>query len=204
MSTDAGIFAHLGDTIVVLRHLRGLSQAELSARAGIRPNKISRYETSQVLPQIGQLDKLLRALDVGLPELVFAMDHRGRTAQLLGEPERLPAEELLCHSVTAYWRQVSDLHLEIATEVRRVVEKKLGSDGQSYGSGQACPLEFARGLLSARRPKVARTVRQKTRPSLLVDISTALGGFPPWYTTSLKQFPILKIHESWPSGADLK
>ena len=80
MSTDAGTFAHLGDTIVVLRHLRGLSQAELAARAGIRPNHISRYETGQVLPQLGQLEKLLRALDVGLPELVFAMDHLARTA----------------------------------------------------------------------------------------------------------------------------
>jgi len=129
VSTDAGTFAHLGDTIVVLRHLRGLSQAELAARAGIRPNQISRYETGQVLPQLGQLEKLLRALDVGLPELVFAMDHLGRTARLLDEPDRLPAEDLLRYSVTAYWRHVSDLHLSVATEVRRLVEERLGPGG---------------------------------------------------------------------------
>jgi transcriptional regulator with XRE-family HTH domain len=129
VSTGAGTFAHLGDTIVVLRHLRGLSQAELAARAGIRPNQISRYETGQVLPQLGQLEKLLRALDVDLPELAFAMDHLARTARLLEEPERLPTEELLRHSVTAYWRHVSDLHLGIAAEVRRVVEERLGAGG---------------------------------------------------------------------------
>lgn len=55
----------LGDTIVVLGHLRGLSQAELAPRAGIRPNQISRYEAVQVLPQLGQLEKLLHALDIG-------------------------------------------------------------------------------------------------------------------------------------------
>lgn len=33
MSTDAGTFTHLGDTLIVLRSLRGLSQAELAARA---------------------------------------------------------------------------------------------------------------------------------------------------------------------------
>jgi len=54
-----------------------------------------------VLPQLGQLDKLLRALDVGLPELVFAMDYLASTARQLEEPERLPAEELVRHSVTA-------------------------------------------------------------------------------------------------------
>jgi len=129
LSTDAGTFAHLGDTIVVLRHLRGLSQAELAARAGIRPNQISRYETGQVLPQLGQLEKLLRALEVGLPELVFAMDHLARTAQLLEEPERPPAEALLRHSVIAYWRHVSDLHLSVAAEVRRLVEEHLGPGG---------------------------------------------------------------------------
>jgi len=56
------------------------------------------------------------------------MDHLGRTALLLEEPERLPAEELLRHSVTAYWRHVSDLHLGIAAE-ERVVEKQLEASG---------------------------------------------------------------------------
>ena len=129
MTANAGTFARLGDTIVVLRHLRGLSQAELAARAGMRPNQISRYETGQVLPQLGQLEKLLGALDVGLPEFVFAMDHLARTARLIEGSERLPAEVLLRDSVTAYWRHVSDLHLSIAAEVRRVVEDHLGADG---------------------------------------------------------------------------
>ena len=131
MSTDAGIFAHLGDTIVVLRHLRGLSQAELAARAGIRPNQISRYETGQVLPQLGQLERLLGALDVGLPELLFAMAHLERTARLLEEGGRLPAETMVRDAVTAYWRDVTDLHLRISKEVGRVLQEELGGGGAS-------------------------------------------------------------------------
>lgn len=68
-----GMFDRLGETFVVLRLLRGLSQAELASRAGIRPNQISRYETGQVLPQLEQLGRLLAALDVD--EVDFVLFH---------------------------------------------------------------------------------------------------------------------------------
>jgi len=121
-----GMFDRLGETFVVLRLLRGLSQAELASRAGIRPNQISRYETGQVLPQLGQLERVLEALEVGLPEFLFAMAHLERTAQLLEEGERLPAETLVRDAVTVYWREVTDLHLRISREVARALQSELG------------------------------------------------------------------------------
>lgn len=120
-----GMFEHLGETFVVLRLLRGLSQAELAERAGIRSNQISRYETGQVLPQLGQLERILTALEVGMPELLFAMSHLERTARLLEGGDRLPAESLVRDSVAVYWREVSDLQLRISQEVARVLETEM-------------------------------------------------------------------------------
>jgi transcriptional regulator with XRE-family HTH domain len=68
-----GHFDHLGKSLLMLRVLKGLSQAETAARAGIRPNQISRYETGQVLPQLEQLGRLLEALDVD--EVDFVLFH---------------------------------------------------------------------------------------------------------------------------------
>lgn len=59
-------FAGLGTCLVMLRVQRGLTQAELAARARIRPNQVSRYETGQVYPQLPQLGRLLDALAIDL------------------------------------------------------------------------------------------------------------------------------------------
>lgn len=122
---SGGMFDHLGETFVVLRLLRGLSQAELADRAGIRSNQISRYETGQVLPQLGQLERILTALGVGMPELLFTMSHLERTAHLLEQGKRPTVESLVGESVAVYWRQVSDLHLRISQEVIKVLEGEL-------------------------------------------------------------------------------
>lgn len=127
-----GMFDRLGDTFVVLRMLRGLSQAELARRAGIRPNQVSRYETGQVLPQLGQLEKILDALDVGLAELLFAMAHLERTARLLEDAVRQPPEALARDVAGAYWQEVSDLHLKLAHQVTEMVRTSL-RDGSAEG-----------------------------------------------------------------------
>ncbi len=58
---------HLGDLVTMLRNARGLSQAELSARLGhvrgMSQPVISRIETGDYLPDSGQLEALLRALE---------------------------------------------------------------------------------------------------------------------------------------------
>jgi len=119
------MFDRLGETFIVLRMLRGLSQADLARRAGIRPNQVSRYETGQVLPQLGQLEKILDALDVGLAELLFAMAHLERTAALLEDAARQPPEALARDVVNVYWQEVSDLHLKISRQVSEVLRSSL-------------------------------------------------------------------------------
>ena len=60
-----------------LRHARqgaGLSQSELEIRSGIPKARLSRYENGHVLPSIGTLGKLARAL--GVSEAALLGDQR--------------------------------------------------------------------------------------------------------------------------------
>lgn len=123
------MFDRLGETITVLRMLRGLSQTELAERSGIQPNQLSRYEKGTVQPQLGQLERILRALDVGLAEFAFSLHHLDRTARLLAESDGRPQEEELVRgAVVAYWENVTDLHLRISRQAMRAVTEGLGDE----------------------------------------------------------------------------
>jgi transcriptional regulator with XRE-family HTH domain len=122
-------FEHLGLTLTVLRLYRGLSQAELAERCGIRSNQISRYETGQVLPQLPQLDRILDGLRVNLPELLLALDTVGRLASYLDDAERTPAEVVARQSVAAYWAGVSDQQHKLHRQVCRLLEQN--ADGRA-------------------------------------------------------------------------
>lgn len=116
-----GMFERLGETLTVLRVLRRMSQSELAGRAGIRATQVSRYETGQVQPQLPQLERLLDALEVGLPEFLFALLHVERTVRVMETARRLPAETLVRDAVTAHWDRISDLHLRVAQQVEQVI-----------------------------------------------------------------------------------
>lgn len=120
------MFDRLGEALTVLRILQRLSQAELAQRAGIKATQVSRYETGQVLPQLPQLERLLDALEVGLPQFLYTLLHVERVARLLDDPlptDGRAAESLVRHAVTAHWNQISDLHLRLAQRVAGVVEE---------------------------------------------------------------------------------
>jgi transcriptional regulator with XRE-family HTH domain len=117
-------FEHLGLALTVLRLYRGLSQAELAERAGIRSNQISRYETGQVLPQLQQLGRILGGLRVDLAELLLALDMLGRLARHLDGADRPPAEAVARQAVASFWAQTSDLQLSLARQVCRLLEQE--------------------------------------------------------------------------------
>lgn len=126
MNGDGGRFKHLGKALLVLRLVKGLSQAELADRSGIRSNQISRYETGQVQPQLPRLERILEGLGVGLPELFFAMTQIERLATHLEDAQRSPAETLARDAVAAYWADVTDQHLKISRAVTRALQEQLG------------------------------------------------------------------------------
>ena len=75
----------------IVRVILGMSQAELAARAGIRPNQVSRYETGEVLPQLTQLGRLLGALQLDVVDffLFFAAVRTWSRVLRLGEEDEL-------------------------------------------------------------------------------------------------------------------
>lgn len=102
------MFDRLGETLTVLRILHRLSQAELASRAGIRANQASRYETGRVLPQLPQLERLLVALGVGLPELFYTLLYVERCARLVEKGQRDSPESIAQDAMVARWRELAD------------------------------------------------------------------------------------------------
>jgi transcriptional regulator with XRE-family HTH domain len=62
-----------------LRELRGLTQAEVGARAGIAAASVSHFETGQRLPSLDSLVKLADALEVSLDALLGRASIGGAT-----------------------------------------------------------------------------------------------------------------------------
>jgi len=54
-----------------LRRSRGLTQAALAERIGVRPNQLSLYESGRSEPSLGVLRQLAIALSVSCDDLVF-------------------------------------------------------------------------------------------------------------------------------------
>jgi len=59
-----------GATIKVLRNTRGWTQEALATRVGCARNTIARIETGNRRPSLSLLERLARALNVGLADLV--------------------------------------------------------------------------------------------------------------------------------------
>ena len=112
-----------GKSLVMLRVLRGLSQAEVAQRAGIRPNQISRYETGQVLPQLEQLARLLDALGIGEVDFfLFNAQVAGldaATATLDAAADRGSPE------LVAMFRELLARQIEQADRMRAVMDRLL-------------------------------------------------------------------------------
>ena len=62
------------------RELRGLTQAELGARAGIAPGAVSHFETGQRLPSLESLVKLADALECSVDSLLGRDSNASREA----------------------------------------------------------------------------------------------------------------------------
>jgi transcriptional regulator with XRE-family HTH domain len=61
-STD--MFKNLGPALILLRELRGLSQAEVARRAGVGKSRVSKYEKGRESPKLASLQRMLEVLDV--------------------------------------------------------------------------------------------------------------------------------------------
>lgn len=85
------MFENLGITIVLLRNLRGISQAKVAREAGIGKSQLSKYENGKELPKLDSLEKVLGALGIGYSEFFYTLQLVDTKAASLGEtPVRPP------------------------------------------------------------------------------------------------------------------
>ena len=79
------MFGNVGRTLILLRELRGKSQARVSREAGIGKSQLSKYENGKELPKLDSLEKVLNALQVGYFEFFYTLHLIDRQAAHLAE-----------------------------------------------------------------------------------------------------------------------
>jgi transcriptional regulator with XRE-family HTH domain len=68
--TEAAFLKKLAGRIKELRESKGMSQQELAAKLDYEKSNMSRLESGLINPRIATLQKVAKALDVALPELL--------------------------------------------------------------------------------------------------------------------------------------
>ena len=61
----------VGKRIRTLREAKGLSQADIEERSGLLRSYVSRVENGYTAPSLQTLEKLAKALEVDVPQLLF-------------------------------------------------------------------------------------------------------------------------------------
>jgi transcriptional regulator with XRE-family HTH domain len=97
----------LGDKIRHLRRERGWTQAQLSERAGVKVNQISKLEQDDADPHLSTVYKLMKALECS-------------PNQLLAEQQPIPAEKVDLHVVLD---RLTDLPAEQTYPLIEVLER---------------------------------------------------------------------------------
>lgn len=97
----------IGEQIRYYRRMAGITQEQLAQLSGIHPVSIRKYETNKMIPQIPQIKKIAKALDVRPSTLIDA----GRTA--LNEKD-ISFEDIYTHlnDIREGINAISDMLLE--------------------------------------------------------------------------------------------
>jgi transcriptional regulator with XRE-family HTH domain len=124
---------NLGESIRTLRLRRSLSQKQLAERMGIARTYISKCETRKVTPTLSSLERLAKALEVSVPELLVDGERsRERNRQ---EETRELMENHLVREILPYVAKLSKT--QMAVVLARVADLKRRRVGVgSFGEDQ--------------------------------------------------------------------
>jgi len=121
---------NLGLALIVLRGLRGWSQAAVAREARIGKSQLSKYETGSELPKLDSLAKVLTALGVTLSDLAFVLELLDRSvASPQGPQPRFPGMPLLSERVgdsfAVLLREMMSLHTALVEDRLRTELERL-------------------------------------------------------------------------------
>ncbi len=136
----ASLFHNVGNTLTLIRQLRGKSQACIARDARIGKSQLSKYENGKELPRLDSLEKVLGALDIGVCDFFYTLSLVDERASALNSSDRpgawmLPPKEggslLRAETEEAFSRlliQVLDLHRRVFEEVVLGRRSELGGN----------------------------------------------------------------------------
>jgi transcriptional regulator with XRE-family HTH domain len=141
------MFENLGKTLMLLREIHGLNQAQFARLAGLGKSQLSKYETRGDLPRLAVLERMLRTLGLSLTDFAQTLEYVDSLGdkQSLKPPTVVPstsstllgsnvqeAFERVLRELLALQREVVTGFLEQATHKRTT----RGKATQSEPSGQ--------------------------------------------------------------------
>jgi transcriptional regulator with XRE-family HTH domain len=87
-SAESPELQNLGPSLILTRHERGLSQAELATRCGLSQAQVSYFEVGQRRPTLDQLLRIARALGCSVQKLLSGSDRPGSRLSDIAEELR--------------------------------------------------------------------------------------------------------------------
>jgi transcriptional regulator with XRE-family HTH domain len=79
----AAMFRNMGKTLIILREMRGRSQANVARSAGVGKSQLSGYEKGKTYPTFDVLERLLEALGVGCLDFFSTLEMVNRRLESL-------------------------------------------------------------------------------------------------------------------------
>src|SRR5262245_25226797 len=120
----AGVFAHMGTALVLLRTLRSKSQAKVARDAGIGKSQLSKYERGRELPKLESLSRLLLALEATHLEFAYTLALVQQRAERAASPTTLGVDvEAVSLLLAGRWLGLAPGPLDHA--MRKVMEDLL-------------------------------------------------------------------------------
>lgn len=173
---------HIGETIVAIRKEKGMSQAELAQKMGVKPQTISQYERGIKNPKPATIKKFADALGVDAAELYAANaeQREERALQTMGytaaEIIAMQAAQKEISNITERYSPLEVKQIVSATDNLTSYLRTLRGEGAGKAYKETnlspdCTLSFPAGSYASKVLEIAGTI------SRLPDMEAAAAQF---------------------------
>ena len=108
----------IADRLRSVREQRKLSQGDIETRTGLLRCYVSRVENGHTIPSIETLEKLARALDLSLYQLLYEGEI---TPDIASSPRKRAKEQLPSHKDRHFFRKLTEYLSHMSEEDRQLL-----------------------------------------------------------------------------------